>query len=77
MTKSNMVYRIVCAHYGTAGHTTHHYSKGTLEKALQSKIDNDHRSEMARTDWYAGEAPWRIETSEKVEWVDITEDTNV
>jgi len=66
MTKTE--YRMVCAHHGERGHSSHAYPKGTLAKAEQSKIDSDHRAEMAPTDYYAGEAPWVVESREVGAW---------
>ena len=81
MTKTKTVYRIVCAKQGNdRDHTTHAYSKNSLAKATQARIDADHHSEMvARTNspgpgnYYLNEAPWRIETREIGEWTDVSD----
>ena len=39
-------YRMICAHYGEAGHEYHHFTKYSEEGAVQSAIDRNHKGEV-------------------------------
>lgn len=61
-------YRVVCAHFGEAGHSQHKWPKANQAKALQSVIDQDHHAEMHPGLWYAGEAPYQVQSREVSAW---------
>ena len=68
-------YRVVCANYPGREHSRHITTKRDLERAEQAVRDNDHHSEMMQRrrgrHWYAGEAPFRVQTREVTEWEDL------
>jgi hypothetical protein len=61
-------WRVVCSRYGTSGHSSHAWPKGTEAKARQSVIDADHHAEMNPGTFYAKEAPYVVESREVAPW---------
>ena len=71
MGKPKTEYRVVCARFGTAGHSSHVWVKKDRAKALQSKTDADHHADMHPKSFYAKEAEYRIQTRTVTEWQDV------
>ena len=66
--------RVVCANYGTAGHSNHVWAKRDMAKARQSVIDAQHRADVGNpTAYYRAEAPYQIQTREVGPWVPYVE----
>ena len=75
MSKQEIEFRVVCAHFGdTTRHSAHKWEKrGKKGKhnAKQSVIDLNHTAEMRPdTNFYQGEAPYRVQTREVTPWQD-------
>ncbi len=74
MTKPKIEYRVVCAKFGTQGHSDHvtvKKGKDAKRKAIQSVIDANHHADMvSEGHFYKGEAPWRIQEREVGAWED-------
>lgn len=67
--------RVVCANYGTSGHSTHVWPKKDLAKAKQALRDAAHHAEMMigqeGRHWYLEEVPHRIEERTVSEWTPL------
>ncbi len=71
MTKTKTEFRVVCAKFGTQGHSDHVTVKHDKAKAVQSVIDANHHAEVvSEGHFYKGEAPWRIQEREVGAWED-------
>ena len=69
--KPKAEWQVVCANHRQAGHADHAWKRGTLAKAKQSVIDNNHRASMNKAAWYTNEAPYKIQTREVGAWTDV------
>lgn len=67
--KPKLEWRLVCAHYGTSGHSAHVWPKRDEAKARQSKLDADHHAEMHPKTWYGREAPYQVQSRKVEPWV--------
>jgi len=72
--KPTIEHRVVCARFGTAGHSQHYSTKtgtGARAKAIKSvKEANDHARRSPQGHWYKGEAPYRRQQREVSAWED-------
>ena len=70
-------FRVVCAHFGTRHHLAHKWDKKGKDrkhKAAQSVIDLNHSADIRpNTNFYQGEAPYRVQTREVTAWEDQEE----
>ena len=62
--KPKTEYRVICGNFGSRGHSSHAWPKANKAKAKQAVIDLDHHAEIHPTSYYAGEAPYEIQTRE-------------
>ena len=78
--QAKTTYRIVCPNFGTRGHTTHHHTKATLEKAVERAKGNDKLyQKMADADpeevmspYYRAEIGWTVQVQVVTEWEEVT-----
>lgn len=61
-------YRVVCGKHGQRGHSSHTWSKGSKQKAVQSVIDLNHHAEIHPNLYYADEAPYEVQEREVGAW---------
>ncbi len=76
--KAKTTYRIVCPNFGTRGHSTHHHTKRTLEKAVERAEGNDSlyermaaAGEEDMSPYYRNEIGWKVQVQTVTEWEDI------
>ncbi len=72
--KPKTEYRVVCAKFGTRGHSQHVHIKASKAKAVQSVIDANHHADVvSEGHFYKGEAPWRTQERDVSAWRDSDE----
>ena len=65
-------WRLVCANYGTTGHSSHSRTKKDRAKAFKDKAEADRHSALHDGKFYGNEAPYRVQRREVTPWQDVT-----
>ncbi len=80
MKKPKVEYRIFCPNFGTRGHSTHVFTKKTLDKAQeQAEALDRHYEHLAKEgpepmySYSRSEIGWTVETRTITEWEEVTE----
>jgi len=61
-------YRMVCANYGTTGHSSHAWARKVRAKVEESiEVANEHAAKVG-TPFRLGETPYRIQTRTVTKW---------